>query len=439
MNVTKEAKHHYLLGNTRLSREDYAGAIDEYTAALRIDARYAEAYNGRGVARHGQGDLDGAIADYDSALAINPRNAEALYNRAMARRDSGDAAGTLADCNEALKVRPELAEAYCTRADLRRAKGDMVGAISDCDQALRIKPGLALAFNNRGAARYDLCDYAGALADYNEAIRLNPRYAEALSNRSSARLGLGDAPGAEADVNEALALRPCADFLATSGAVRQYMKDFSGAIVDFDRAIAVNPKLFWAHLLRGNARYHLSELDAASNDFRRAFELDPHLAASHIVRRLVREVESAPEAELAACDEHLRKTPNDLLTYLRKGLTLLLMGRDAESQENLGRFSTQSPQDVGYLHIVIDLVKQRRRKKYPAREQTPSAFEVQFPYLELETVNSSAQIRPLNSIASSRTAIAATREVDNKAAIAAVFANHGDQPFGRTGYDLWRV
>ena len=40
------------------------GKSPDYNAAIRLNPRYAIAYNNRGVARKAQGDLKGALADY---------------------------------------------------------------------------------------------------------------------------------------------------------------------------------------------------------------------------------------------------------------------------------------------------------------------------------------------------------------------------------------
>jgi len=53
-----------------LERGDHAAAIADYTAALRANPQYVEAYNNRAIVRRAQGDLEGAIADYTRALEV---------------------------------------------------------------------------------------------------------------------------------------------------------------------------------------------------------------------------------------------------------------------------------------------------------------------------------------------------------------------------------
>jgi tetratricopeptide (TPR) repeat protein len=49
---------------------DYDRAIEDYSAALRIDADLTGAYTGRGLAYEGKADVDKAKGDYAKALAV---------------------------------------------------------------------------------------------------------------------------------------------------------------------------------------------------------------------------------------------------------------------------------------------------------------------------------------------------------------------------------
>jgi Flp pilus assembly protein TadD len=57
-------------------------AISDYTKALEINPRDAEAYYNRGIAYGEKGQYDEAISDYNKALEINPISAEAYNNLA---------------------------------------------------------------------------------------------------------------------------------------------------------------------------------------------------------------------------------------------------------------------------------------------------------------------------------------------------------------------
>jgi tetratricopeptide (TPR) repeat protein len=265
------------------------------------------------------------------------------------------------------------AQLYYLRGNARLERGDGAGAVADYGEALRLDPGRADVRKKRGKVRLDLGDAAGAAADFDAAVRTDPQDAAALRGRSAARLLLGDLTGAEQDAAAALALRPCVEAHAQCGAVRQCGQDFAGAVAHYSRAVEANPQLYWPYLMRGNAHYHLGALGQTRADYRRAFHLDPHLAAGHLVKIVLREVRADPTAALAACDEHLRRYPEDFLSCGRRAVILLLLGRDTEAQADLEAFRRRSPQDAELLALVIDCVL--RRRPNPPRQRTTAAAQ----------------------------------------------------------------
>ncbi len=89
-------------------RSDYNAALDDSTAALKLDDRMAEAIVNRGSIFLMQHRPQAAIANFDRALMFAPAHPEKVYfNRAMAREDAGDLNGAYADYAEAAKLDPQ--------------------------------------------------------------------------------------------------------------------------------------------------------------------------------------------------------------------------------------------------------------------------------------------------------------------------------------------
>src|SRR2546422_6726219 len=57
--------------------------------------------------------------------------------------------------------------------------------------------------------------------------------------------------------------------------------DIAGAIVEYDRALTIDPKLAEAYLNRGKAKRAGGDLDGAINDYDIASDLDPQLAINN--------------------------------------------------------------------------------------------------------------------------------------------------------------
>ncbi len=58
-------------GNTRLDLGDKQGAIEDYTQAIRLNPKYADAFYRRGKTRVALGDKQGAIEDYQQAASLS--------------------------------------------------------------------------------------------------------------------------------------------------------------------------------------------------------------------------------------------------------------------------------------------------------------------------------------------------------------------------------
>ena len=61
-------------------------AIAQFSAAIRMDPRYASAYCNRAIAFYQQGQLDKAIADFSRAIELAPASARAYNNRGVTYR-----------------------------------------------------------------------------------------------------------------------------------------------------------------------------------------------------------------------------------------------------------------------------------------------------------------------------------------------------------------
>lgn len=154
----------------------------------------------RALARQKAGRLDAAIDDYTAALmidALDPRTrARALYNRGLIWRQRGQPGQAMEDFTSALYLDPQLSAAYFARAGLLLAAGQQVFALADYDKALKYgfrQPHLvhyarALIFmrrDERGAAKRAL--YA-ALRERPDYAPARQRLAALLNGREGVRL-----------------------------------------------------------------------------------------------------------------------------------------------------------------------------------------------------------------------------------------------------------
>jgi serine/threonine-protein kinase len=316
----------------------------------------------RGMSCQSRGDIAGALADFTKALAIDAGCLEAWNNRGAVRHLLGDPAGALADFDRALEIRPDYAEAYNNRGIIRHALGELTGALADFDRALELLPCYAEAVGNRATTRHVLGDWSGALADYDQALGINPDHADAYFGRASLRHALGDLAGALADYDQVLRLIPrqnAAPVYHLRGGVRISQRRFREAIADYDQALQIDPRLCMVYLSRANARHHLRDL-ACGDDYRMAFQLNSQATAAEIIRILVSDLHTDAAVVLENCGKHVRFCPEDSIIYARRGLSLWLLGREAEAVRDFEQCLQRGPDWKAYLDLLIEAAKRHR-------------------------------------------------------------------------------
>jgi serine/threonine protein kinase/tetratricopeptide (TPR) repeat protein len=239
---------HYLNG-------EYDLAISDYTEAIRLDSKNAQALLFRGSAWYDKGDKDKALADFDEAIRLDPKLAGAFVGKGMVWYDKGDKDKALADFDEAIRLDPKFAGAFVGKGMVWYDKGDKDKALADFDEAIRLDPTDAGAFVSRGMVWYDKGDNEKALADHTEAIRLNPNNAEAYFYRGNIQYDKGDKDKALADYTEAIRLDPkSAAAYYNRALIWNAKQDHDKAVADLDEAIRLDPKFAEALEMREKLR-----------------------------------------------------------------------------------------------------------------------------------------------------------------------------------------
>jgi tetratricopeptide (TPR) repeat protein len=163
-------------------KHDYAGAVADFSQALKLDARCDAAWLNRGWAYHQQQKLGPAVADYTRSLEINPQNDLAYTNRGWAYHQQQKLALAVADYTRALELNPQNDLAYINRGWARQQQNQLKAAIDDYNKALELNSGSDLAYTNRGAAYWAQDRLDDALADFQKALQLNRHNTLAAEN-----------------------------------------------------------------------------------------------------------------------------------------------------------------------------------------------------------------------------------------------------------------
>lgn len=146
-----------------------------------------------------------------------------------------------------IEQNPDDGKAVAHRGETHRLRGNFEAALDDFNRSLDLEPNNAWAIAHRGETYYLMKRYQEAFADFHRAIELQPDYTWAIAHRGVTYRFLGEAyyPKALADLDRAIERQP--DYvwaIAYRSRLYELMKCYKKALIDFDRAIALDETIF---------------------------------------------------------------------------------------------------------------------------------------------------------------------------------------------------
>lgn len=183
-------------GKANAARQQLQAAIADFTAALKIDGRAADALYNRGAAHALVGRYDLALADFNKVLELAPSDADTLFYRARIYARQGRNAAAIKDLTLVLKAVPNDSDSLDARGQLYVLTGAFDSAIADLSALAALLPDSAEVFYNRGRAYFLKGDFASAAKDFDLARvkRTDNPYAALRLYLANARLGKASKP-----------------------------------------------------------------------------------------------------------------------------------------------------------------------------------------------------------------------------------------------------
>lgn len=265
----------HLLGVISFQRGNYAAAIEEIDAALKINSGIADAHFNRGNVLKKLKRLDEALESYDRAAELRPDDPLILNSRGSVLRELNQFADALDDFDAAIGLKPDFTEAFNNRGNTLKDLERHTEALADYDKAIALKPDNADAYNNRGNLHKDLEQFEQALADYDKAIALKPDYAEAIYNRGTTLFELRRLDEALADFDRAIALKPdYSGSLYNRATTLMSLGRIDDALRELAKVIALEPDHANAFWNRGLCNLLLGRYREGWTDYERRAQTD---------------------------------------------------------------------------------------------------------------------------------------------------------------------
>jgi tetratricopeptide (TPR) repeat protein len=159
-----EIRQHVARGAELAKKGHYAGAEQEYRAALLHDSQNADVYFGLSYVLNQQKKWDASVSAARQAVRLNPNNEWARANLGNAILSKGDVDGAIAEYREALRLNPKNESAHYNLGVALGNKGDWGGAIAEYRATLRLNPKYEHAHLSLGNALGEMGDWNGAIA-----------------------------------------------------------------------------------------------------------------------------------------------------------------------------------------------------------------------------------------------------------------------------------
>lgn len=289
-----------------------------------------------------------------------------LYGDAKAAEARGDFAGAAASYESLLQVAPRLAPAYNNLGSLYLRQREYKKAAAVLEKGLKIDPKMSSASALLGMALYELGDYAGAGRNLESALRVHPKDNNAELFLANALIKLGEFQRAadhllqlserqpenqevwyllgkvhmklsEEALSKLTALDPNSVWIhEISGEVMESMKNYDGALLEYNKAVEVGPLQAGTHYHLGNAYWSLNMWDAATEQFRAELANDPsNCMAQWKIGNIVLEQHGDSNQALAEVQKALEACPDLIGARVDRARALIKLERHAEALRDL--------------------------------------------------------------------------------------------------------
>ncbi|MFL6213534.1 MAG: tetratricopeptide repeat protein [Blastocatellia bacterium] len=331
-----------------------------------------------------------------TVAAAQSNDAERLYANAVRLHQAGDIENAIREYKAFLVLYPNVIEARSNLGAAYARLGRYEEAIEQYRQALTLKPGNPQIHFNLALAYYKAALYSEAAAEFTKIRAADPSNKNALLLLADCHLQMGEtnkviellaplATDTSADLTVAYILGTAyiqekqtekgqvlidrilrngesAEARLMMGSAQLMIHDYPGAVKEFERAIALNPKLPTAHSLYGQALLSSGNRDAAMKSLQAELEINPNdFRANLYIGMLLNEDQKYAEA-LKYMEKALSVRPRELNVSYYIATIYTALGKTVEAQRLLEEIVKQAP-DFVEAHVKLATVYYRLKRK----------------------------------------------------------------------------
>lgn len=334
----------------------------------RIDQLYAAA-----KAAQARGDLDEAIRDYQAMVKDDPGLAPGWNNLGLLYYQQHDYAHAIPALREGLRLNPQMTTADALLGTCLFATGRYAEARKPLESALRGNPQDDQVEMILARTLIHLGDDSAAAQHLRAITTRDPRNEEAWYQLGKLYLRLSQDAFAkvdEIDPNSALAHM-------IAGEIDDGMKNYQGALVEFSKAVQLDPHRAGLEEDLGNVYWEIGNWDRARRAFLAAVASDPtDCTARWKAANCLLEQHASANQALQELNQAVQQCGDLMQARVDRARALIQLGRPAEALSDLLTAERATP-DEPSIHFLLAGV-------YRAQHQTGAAQKELKIYADLQ-------------------------------------------------------
>ncbi len=260
-----------------LQAQNGTGKIEDLNQAIQSDSTSKSNYIARANYFWRNSKYNEAVKDFTKASSIDPDDPNVFMKRGFVYVNSLEQfENAVADFTKAIDLSENKSEAYRSRAYVYWKMQDFRKSIEDYKKITELEPQNANSYLNLGNAYFNLSAYDLAANTYSEVIKITPN-AESYNLRGWALTNDEKYQEALLDFNKAIELNPYdGKYFKNRGNVKNKLGQYSSAIEDLDVAIKKKIDLHYKSLSnKGDSYFGLEKYKEALEYYQEALKIKP--------------------------------------------------------------------------------------------------------------------------------------------------------------------
>jgi tetratricopeptide (TPR) repeat protein len=332
----------FLVGVLPLHAQSSSDAVSPAVAQLYSEAKAAQAHGDNAV----------AIQKYDAILKAAPRLAPAYNNLGLLYYNDRDYAHAAAVLKEGLRIDPHMTSASALLGTCLFAMGEYDKAREPLEAALRGNPKDDQVEMVLTRALLQLGQTPSAVQHLQALTSRNPEDQEAWYLLGKAYLQLSQT--ALAKVNEIDSDSVFSHLIA--GEIMASMKNYDGALVEFNKAAQLDPQRAEVQEHLGNVYWEMGDWTSARQAFMTELSHDPaSCAARWKAANCLLEEHVSPDQALQELNRVIQQCGTLMQAKVDRARALIQLGRSSEALPDLMAAEKETP-DEPSIHFLLATV-----------------------------------------------------------------------------------